>query len=175
MFHYHQGDLDSFCGVYAIINAVTLLCELDHHQARELFRHVLICLNSQGNKEPITERLSDGLKFHDVTCIINKVVCKDYPITRYKPFHKKRNVDLDQYWNTLQAELNQPNSLAFIGIGGHFNHWTLIQRITSKSLILKDSIGMRYLNRRYCTVSKDLNIKKRYWLYPNNTYILKVK
>jgi len=166
---YHQGDLDGLCGVYAIINAVDLLCgPFTADQAQHLFKLILRYLNTQ---VPLTERFSDGLTLHEVAGIINKVVCRYYPIQRSKPFHGKAYISLGGYWSTLQVALIRPRTVVFIGIAGHHNHWTIIQRMTDKSLILNDSGGMRYIQRRHCSMLNDRN-SKRHWLLPTNTYLL---
>ncbi len=167
---YYQGDLDGLCGVYAIINAVDVLCgPLDMDHAQSLFKQILRYLSTQ---VPIAERLSDGLTLNDVAGIINRVVCRSYPIQRSKPFHGQASVSLSRYWATLQTALIQPHTVVLMGIAGRYNHWTVIQRITDKSLILKDSGRMRYLHRRHCSVFNALGNNNRHWLLPTNTYLL---
>ena len=43
---YAQGDLDSMCGIYAIINAFRALCrEITWEISTHLFEHLVSCLN----------------------------------------------------------------------------------------------------------------------------------
>jgi len=171
MLTYCQGSLDNFCGIYSIINAVNSLIPepLTHGQARQLFKLILTCINSRGNKVSIEQ----GLTLNDAARVINTVVCANYPIRRYKPFHGQRVVSVDEYWSTLQAELERPNSLAFIGISGHFSHWTIVKKVTDHNLILADSIGIRHLNRKQCIMANHRSHRsRRYWLHPHKTYIL---
>ena len=43
---YAQGDLDSLCGIYAIINAFRALCrEISWEISTQLFQHLVRCLN----------------------------------------------------------------------------------------------------------------------------------
>ena len=43
---YAQGDLDSMCGIYAIINAFRSLCrEITWEISTHLFQHLVSCLN----------------------------------------------------------------------------------------------------------------------------------
>jgi len=171
---YFQGSLDNFCGIYSIVNAVnSLLPEpLNHYQARELFKLILTCIHSRENKVS----MGNGLSLNDVARVINTVVCTNYPIRRYKPFHGQGAIGFNEYWSTLQAELELPNTIAFIGISGHFTHWTIVKKVTEHNLILNDSIGIRYLNRKQCIMgSHRARRRKRYWLYAHKTYILKAR
>ena len=173
MITYYQGSLDNFCGIYSIINAVnTLSGPLNNYQSRQLFKRILICINSRENKVSTGQ----GLTINDVARVINEVVCSEYSIRRYKPFHGQGAVGFNEYWNTLQAELELPNTIAFIGISGHFTHWTIVKKVTEHNLILNDSIGIRYLNRKQCIMgSHRARRRKRYWLYAHKTYILKAR
>lgn len=170
---YFQGSLDNFCGLYSLVNAVNILCgPLSNRQARQLFQHILICIHSR----PTKVLLGYGLSLNDVARVINTVVCTHYAIRRYKPFHGQTGITLEEYWNTLQAELELPNTIAFIGISGHFTHWTIVKKVTDYNLILADSIGIRYLNRKHCIMaSHRARVCKRYWLIPHKTYILKAR
>jgi len=170
---YFQGSLDNFCGIYSIINAINILCgPLNNYQARQLFKRILICINSRENNVAIGQ----GLTINDVARVINEVVCSEYAIRRYKPFHGQGDVRFNDYWHTLQAELELPNTIAFIGISGRFAHWSIVQRVTDHNLILNDSINIRYLNRKQCIMaSHRARERRRYWLYPHKTYILKLR
>lgn len=170
---FYQGSLDNFCGIYSIINAVnTLSGPLNNYQSRQLFKLILTCIYSRQNKVS----MGCGLSLNDVARVINTVVCTNYSIRRYKPFHGQGDVRLDDYWGTLKSELELPNTIAFIGISGHFNHWTIVKKVTEHNLILADSIGMRYLNRKQCIMANHrARRRKQYWLIPHKTYILKLR
>jgi len=171
---YFQGSLDNLCGIYSIINAVNALRgPLNNYQSRQLFKLILRCIySSRGSKVS----MGYGLTLNDVARVINTVVCTNYAIRRYKPFHGRTGINLNEYWDTLKAELELPNTIAFIGISGHFNHWTIVKRVTDHNLILADSIGIRYLNRKHCIMaSHRARRRKQYWLIAHKTYILKAR
>jgi len=170
---YFQGSLDNFCGIYSIVNAINHLCgPLNNYHARTLFQRILICINSRENNVSIGQ----GLTLNDVARVMNEVVCSEYSIRRYKPFHGQGKVSFNDYWSTLQEELALPNTIAFIGISGLFTHWTIVKKVTEHNLILNDSIGIRYLNRNHCIMaSHRARRRKQYWLYPHKTFILKAR
>lgn len=167
---YRQGQLDGLCGVYALINAVNLLCgPLNERQARALFLDILSFLESRG---PLAKRCVHGIVIHDIAAILKHVICVRYPIIRSKPFHKRPFVARDVYLETLQDFLTQQWTIVFSGIDGQFNHWTLISGITDKSIHLYDSDQMHFLLKSCCSTMHEQSLK-RHWLLPTHTYLLK--
>lgn len=170
---FNQGDLDGLCGVYAVINAVDCLCgPLSASEARYLFKHIVRYLNT---RVVIAERLSEGFTQPEIAGVLKHIVCRRYSIRRYKPFHLRPDVGLDDYWYSLQAAFDQSPSVALIGMSGRHHHWTLVKRVTAKTLILKDSSGLRYLARRHCSLFNDFDGNKPHWLMPSHTYILTLR
>lgn len=166
---YQQGQLDGLCGVYALVNAVDYLCgPLSTKEAQQLFFAILKHLE---DKPPLARRCCDGLVINDLAGVLNSVVCKHYPIKRYKPFHRQPGIDKTRYLQSLQTFLHQPNTLVLLALEGYYSHWTLIHRITDKTLRTYDSSGMRYVLKSSCSMVSDLP-KKRHWLLPTHTYVL---
>lgn len=169
---YRQGQLDGLCGVYAMVNAVDVLCgPISKRHAKALFLDILRFLESRG---PLAERCTQGIVIHDMAAILNYVVCQQYPIQRSKPFHHRPHVDKQQYLATLAQFLQQPQTIVFAGLEGYLNHWTLIEGITDKTLKTYDSDGIRFLLQRSCSMLHD-DEPKLHWLMPTHTYLLKRK
>lgn len=167
---YQQGDLDGLCGVYALINAVDYLCgPLSRSQARRLFKQILVHLET---KAPLASRCTHGIVINDIAGILKYIVCKQYPIQRFKPFHRQPGVNKQLYLQTLTEFLQQPNSIVFLALEGYHGHWTLVYRITDKKLLIYDSSEIRYVLLRSCSMISD-RIEKRHWLMPAHTYLLK--
>lgn len=169
---YRQGQLDGLCGVYALINAVDVLCgPLNKRQAQALFLDILSFLESRGS---LAERCVHGVAIHDIAAILKHVICSRYPIVRSKPFHRCKRVDLALYLQSLTAFLAHPRTVAFVAIEGHYNHWTLVSNVTDKSIVLHDSDQMHFLLRSSCSMQHAQD-QKRHWLLPTHTYLLKRK
>jgi hypothetical protein len=169
---FQQGQLDGLCGVYAMVNAVSILCgPLTTRQAQALFSKILQFLETRGS---LASYCSQGIVLNDIAAILNQVICQQYPITRFKPFHHQPRVDKRQYLQALDAFLQQPDGVIFTGINGTYNHWTLIHRITDKTLHTYDSDQLHYLLLSSCSMSYE-TVLKRHWLLPTHTYLLKRK
>lgn len=167
---YRQGDLDGLCGVYALVNAVDYLCgPLSKRKAKKLFAQMLTHLES---KAPLATRCSLGTSINEIGGILKYVVCTQYPIQRHKPFHLKSMVSHTVYIETLREFLQQPNTIVFLILYGHLNHWTLVRKITDKTLVTHDSCEIRYVLRGSCSMLID-DVKKLHWLIPTHTYFLK--
>ncbi|OAI07031.1 hypothetical protein A1353_08390 [Methylomonas methanica] len=169
---YRQGQLDGLCGVYAMVNAVDVLCgPISKRHAKSLFLEILAFLESRG---PIAEQCTYGIVVQDMAAILKHVICKQYPIQRSKPFHGRPTVDKQHYLQTLDDFLQQPQTVVLTCIEGYLNHWTLIERITDKALHCYDSYGIRFLLQRSCSMLHDED-EKLHRLMPTHTYLLKRK
>lgn len=158
------------CGVYALVNAVDVVCgPLGTRRAKALFVEILNLLEARGS---LSTYCTDGIGLNDVAALLKQVICKHYPIDRFKPFHRQPLIDKQRYFQTLDALLQQPNSVIYTSINGALNHWTLIQSITDKKLELYDSYNLHYLFLESCSMSHESSLKRHY-LYPTHTYLLK--
>jgi hypothetical protein len=167
---YHQGELDGgLCGAYALVNAVDYLCgPLSRRTTTQLFKRILAHIET---KSSLANHCVDGIALRELAGILKHVVCKQYPIQRSKPFHLQPSVNKRLYLLTLSKFLQQPNTVVLLALNGRYNHWTLVHRITSDSLVMYDSGAIRFLCRRNCSMITD-KIKKQYWLIPSHTYLL---
>lgn len=167
---YQQGDLDGLCGVYALVNAVDYLCgPLTKDEAQDLFEQILTYLESRA---PLAQRCVEGIMINQIASILKDVICKQYPIQRYRPFHRQPRISKQRYLQTLRKFLRQSNTLVLVALEGHYSHWTLIRRITGRTLITYDSTHLRYLLKRSCSMF-NRHVVKRHWLLPTQTYLLK--
>ncbi len=170
---YQQGNLDGLCGAYCIVNAVKYLCgPLSEKDSAKLFQEVLGFLDK---RKFLVKRMTAGTELREMKGLLDQVVAKRYPIRRTKPFRKQSGLSLQEYWEGLQTFLDQDGRLVLIGLGGHHDHWTLIRKVTSRSLVLYDSDRLQRLNRRHCTLSLSNPGGRRHVLYPTYTYFLWVE
>ena len=169
---FKQGDLDGFCGIYAVINAVHYVSgPLSPSQTAKLFRLFLEYLEP---KYSLLERADGyGVLLNELSGMLN-VATQHYPIHRSKPFHKEPTISLGQYWTQCQQFLVEPDSIILISIEGQHSHWTLVQQMTDTMMYLFDSSNLRQLGKRYCQMScTDLN--KPHYLYATHTYFIRRK
>jgi hypothetical protein len=153
-----QGELDSLCGVYAVINAVRVLCpEIDRTNATILF-HVLMedLLNDRSDHEaPVVWGVNAALLDNLVLAArdyLRRVL--DVRLSRKPlPLPNKRP-SLDAVWSSLQDQL-QDGRVAIIGLSGDHNHWTVAHAITATRIALVDSGELSVLHRSDCGVKGD--------------------
>lgn len=153
-----QGDLDSLCGVYSIINATRFLCpEIDREVATDLFDMLLETLAKR--KAGAHEAVTVGLDLRAVSQML-RTACSVLSETldirlRASPLAPpNKRPTLDQVWASLQ-EMIGDESIAIIGLSGLREHWTVGHRVTARQIMLMDSDAMRVLSRAHCDVRRN--------------------
>ncbi len=151
---YQQGDLDSLCGLYALINALWYLFQLNEDHCRALFAAMIKALHRRCRRphHPILW----GMSFSTLKGLIEAAqTCKvlDGAQTfQARPLRLSRDQrNLPQLWSGLSQELT-PTCVAVIGISGAADHWCVVYRVTAKTLWLLDSSGQTRIYRSRCTV-----------------------
>lgn len=164
---YYQGSLDALCGVYSLINAVRLLKPLSKEDAKQLFVDILIKLDQS---EDIVDYIDLGMGTRDMHQLM-LMLTDDYGIQFKKPFHRS-NVTLHQVWSVISTFHNERRGVCVISIGGKdWEHWTVIEKVTNKRLVLFDSSGIKNINRKHCTLKKYTPHRPRI-LFPTTVYLL---
>jgi hypothetical protein len=64
-----------------------------------------------------------------------------------------------------------PRRAIILGLQGYHDHWTVIERITNRSIFLYDSASIKRLPRSYCTTVYP-TWKRKHVLLPAQTYFL---
>jgi hypothetical protein len=156
-----QGDLDGLCGVYAIINAVRLVCsELDSESCDALFRILVTTLERRGP----TARCAiwSGLGLQMLRLLIHRAITfvwKEFKVRLivYRiPAEVRRARSMNVLWNHLEPLIGT-RSIALFAISGRYNHWTVAYAISARQLTLFDSDGILLLRRSACTLRSTRN------------------
>jgi hypothetical protein len=167
-----QGELDGLCGVYAVINALRLLCpEMDQADGAALFRILIRALARRRIR--LTDAVALGLEIRTLRALAN-TAC-DYingefeiRLRARRPHRPKCAYRLNRFWRWLQAELDKGN-VVVVGLSGRLAHWTVVYRITDRSAALADSDGLKRLLRSRCTLRAS---RRLYQLRPEDVIIL---
>jgi len=168
---FQQGHLDGLCGIYCVINTIHALHgPLPDTTATELFIDTLQHLDKVVG--PTLSRLEDGTSLRDLSKALQSVT-KLYPIRWARPFHKRRDFSLDDYWRHAQSFFSDKQGVVIINVAkdDEYDHWTLAHRISEKSLFLLDSDGMGRLLRRVCTVEPD-DADDRIYINPRVSFFI---
>lgn len=166
---FQQGGLDSLCGLYSIINAERIINRTSDDATQQLFDDLIHYLSRRGL---LTKFLISGIIHTEMLVILNKVVGKKRISNVRIPFRGVPNPDLTTFWKSMQHFLDGTLGRAIIlGLQGYHDHWTVIEKITSRSILLYDSALIKRLPRSSCTTVY-ATWKRKHVLLPAQTYFL---
>ncbi|RBO88509.1 hypothetical protein [Pseudochrobactrum asaccharolyticum] len=150
---YLQGNLDSLCSVYAVINALrwsladhplsakgehwkALFAELNDYAVKELG---LLSLSSQGmGLKGMIWLLRTAQQYMSETHAIT--------ITTHRPFALKRPNSNNDIIDIIAEHLRSPNTAVITAVYGKLNHWCVIKGLKKKHVILFDSDRLSQLS-----------------------------
>ena len=166
-----QGDLDNFCGIYAVINAVNYL----HGPLRRPNKQYLfeLSLHYLAPKRCLIERaVGYGTVLNEIGGLL-KLIDPYYPLIRRKPFQRQPHIELDAFWLQCQQFLAQPHTLILTALGGVHDHWTLIYRINETRMFFWDSAHLKYLAKKHCQMATHTPVIRQHIIYATHTYFLR--
>lgn len=166
---FQQGGLDSLCGLYSIINAERFINHSSDEETQQLFNDLIHYLSRRGL---LSKFLIDGIMHTEMLVILNKVVGKKRIANAEVPWRGLQNPDLITFWRSIQNFLDRtPGRSVILGLQGYHDHWTVIESITNRSIMLYDSALIKRLPRDRCTTSYTTE-KRKHLLLPAQTYFL---
>jgi hypothetical protein len=152
---YRQGRLDGLCGVYALINALRLLCpRLDEDDCERAFC-ALIRARARQTASPLAV-ISGGLSRRELLRLIGlwqRFAAKEFGITLTVSRLKASEPTLRGIWRGLCRALDG-KSVAILGLDGVERHWTVAYAATLRTLRVADSSGLTVIFRAQCTVGR---------------------
>jgi len=166
---FQQGGLDSLCGLYSIINAERIVNHSSDDETQQLFDQLIHYLSRRGL---LTKFLIGGIIHTEMLVILKKVVGEKRISNVQIPWRGVQNPDLTTFWKSIQTFLDgTPGRSIILGLQGYHDHWTVIEKITSRSILLYDSAMIKRLARSRCTT---VHAKGKRWhqLLPAQTYFL---
>jgi len=169
---YQQGSLDSLCGVHAIINALQVLRpEMTRKDADKLFRVLLKEIARKGAWK-VLWRGMDGRLFRHLLMLAIGMAAAQHALTIRvaRPFAGQA-IELLDVTGTLREALNG-RCVAATMIHTYTWHWTVITKITEKSLLLFDSDGVKSIRIEHCSVRK---AQKRHCINARELLLLRIE
>ncbi len=165
---FQQGGLDSLCGLYSIVNAERFINHSSNEFAQELFDSIVHYLS---RRRLLAKLLIGGVIHRQMLLILNDVVGERIP-NLWIPWRGVPNPELDTFWRSIQSFLDgTPGRAVILGLNGYHDHWTVIETITDKSILLYDSALITRLPRSTCSTFYT-NGRRRHLLLPAQTYFL---
>jgi hypothetical protein len=170
---YRQGRLDGLCGVYALINALRLLCPRLDEDACERAFCALIRARARQKCSPLAV-ISGGLSRRELLKLIGpwqRFAAREFGVTLTVNRLKVSDPSLRGIWRGLRRALDG-KSIAIVGLDGAERHWTVVYAATERTLRVADSSGLRMIFRSQCTVG---HTSLRYQLRPSEVLVLQIK
>jgi hypothetical protein len=168
---YRQGRLDGLCGVYALVNALRLLCPKLDEDACERAFCALIRARARQKCSPLSI-ISGGLSRQELLSLIGlwqRFAVREFGITLTVSRLKVPEQTLRGIWKGLCRALDG-KSVAIVGLDGVERHWTVAHAATKRTLRVADSCGLRMIFRSQCTTG---TTRVRYQLRPSELLVVR--
>ena len=166
---FQQGGLDSLCGLYSIVNAERIVNHSSDDETQILFDELIHYLARRGL---LTKFLIGGILHPQMLIILKKVVGNKRIANMEIPWRGVQNPDLTTFWKSMQNFLDgTPGRAIILGLQGYHDHWTVIESITNRSILLYDSALIKRLPRSQCTTVY-ATWKRKHILLPAQTYFI---
>jgi hypothetical protein len=166
---FQQGGLDSLCGLYSIINAERFINHSSDDEAQQLFDDLVHFLS---RRKLLSKLLIGGINHTQMLLLLDKVVGRQRISNVQIPWRGVPNPDLTTFWKSVQEFLDgTPGRAVILGLQGYHDHWTVIESITNRSILLYDSALIKRLPRSSCTTVYTTETRK-HLLFPAQTYFL---
>lgn len=172
-----QGDLDSLCGLYAVINAVRKAAkDIQPIRGKDciwLFNRLIAMLDKE--KNTLRCAVTDGLTQRDLSRVLaatNELVQKRFKATLsyHRPFWHKPNVGLKTLCRLVAAHEREPATAVLVGFS---EHWSVIDSMTRSGLKLLDSSNYGRLRFDKIVVTYQTHVAKRHCLQPSCVWLLR--
>lgn len=135
---FHQGDLDSLCGIYCVVNAVRLAAhpglKIGESQSKGLIDHLVRAIGPK-----FVQVFADGtddipLLLRAASQWLKQAYGRKLVVVR--PFRQKSQPSPGLIGSTIAAHLDSPHTAVIIS---STVHWSVVDRVTLKRLLLFDS------------------------------------
>ncbi|NPD16710.1 hypothetical protein HOY34_16070 [Xinfangfangia sp. D13-10-4-6] len=173
-----QGNLDGLCGVYSVVNTTLQLSpkRLSDKQTRGLFHCLCTQLEAEGR---LVDALVEGMTVRVLARLLDAAsgflnnetgvrICR-------KLAYRSAPSGLSEFWSVLQSHVQgHGTGSVLLGLGGKYDHWTSVERITQSRISLLDSDGLQHLLRKHCTIA-DEHGSRHHVLWPTQTFLLSIE
>ncbi|RYD63601.1 MAG: hypothetical protein EOP83_11820, partial [Verrucomicrobiaceae bacterium] len=140
---WQQGHFDGLCGIYSLINAMDYLhYGFSEDDCSTLFRYLV---ESAGTQFPAA--LFDGFDFEPL-CNLAEFLPAHFKgrskLRFLRPFVNETMEDVEQFFDEIRPFVHE-SSVAVLGLGDPWDHWTVCTKVDPSSFKLLDSYGLKRL------------------------------
>lgn len=144
---FHQGKLDVFCAIYAVLNGLRLTNKIRTLHARDIFHETLLGLSA--NPEAFRAALDQRTDYVPLVDGMLRIQTRNLPLVVESPFAHTTGGSTPPpqvVWNCLESWLEQPRRTAIFRFLRHLDHqappvnrhWTTAEYIQDDTLQLYD-------------------------------------
>jgi len=162
---FQQGALDCTCGLYAVINAIRLAVGDNRLASAESCLGLYYSfIQTLEHKQSVVFALQEGLSTQMISALLHtaKVHLRanmGLKLDWQKPFHNRPTQNLGPVLTLISTHRSRGGSV-ILGTEGKHDHWTVVQKVTSKSLMLADSNNLKsFAVSKICIADKPQNGK----------------
>lgn len=164
---FRQGNLDAFCGIYTLINAVNVAAKapiIDHGTARVMFRELsAIAMNLRTDSEqPFSGLTGNHLRLL-AEAMSSGLAEVDIDVQLLKPRHAFPQFDIPTARKSdwFRAALCAPNTALILRINTKLvSHWSVLGSYHGAKIGLFDSAGIHECANKSSTIWGVVKIKK---------------
>ena len=172
-----QGQLDSLCGLYAVINAIMLVVGDDVRRPgiRKLLCNAAVeRLAAEGY---LAEAFKHGMPFRVLCRMFNAVAAELEALegiaVRYS-VAANPSVGIDDFTERMATHLTAhgPGSV-IVCVHGYIDHWTVVSAIDPLRVHLADCYGFHFFKRSSLRTDKDDLPTRPHELWPTQSLLLR--
>lgn len=158
-----QGDQDGLCGIYAIINALTLVIpkQMTKRAQERLFKTLAMACDAW----PFV--LWNGTTTDQVKTML-RAAQAEHDFTWGQAFARTKFVTFDDFAAALEDHVSE-RAVAIISIERPSAHWSVVKDVTPRALLLQDSSGLRTIPIQQCGFK---GANTAYEFSPRQTFLL---
>ena len=170
--YHRQGSLDGLCGVYCIINALSLMLGENSPDPEEVFAALLGSLRGQLPTIVVSGMHSKGLE--TLLRCTRSLLAKRGLCFRFRRACDREPASLSRFWETLaEHHAQQGDGAILLGMTGEHDHWTCVESISHEALHLADSGVLTSLRRNQVSI-KRASTRRNFVLQPTQAFLLSV-
>lgn len=172
-----QGKLDGLCGIYSIINSISLI-EKNHMSQEDRKALFVYLVDLLDDGRGIGTIIQSGISFRLLGKLIDvasrwrasrtkEIICRQTAMKRVPD-------DIEDFWSVLANHVDMDKrQVAILGISGKYDHWTVVRSVSRKRLTLHDSDGLKHLDIGRCGLEPGK--QGNHVLWSTQTYLLRVE
>ncbi len=171
---FKQGNLDRFCSVYSVLNAMQLLgIKLPHQKAQEAYDYIIDQLNAYDSFFDTAENGADYKRLEQIMKFAREYVKTVFKaeLTYHRPFYNTK-LFFDEILKYMQTQQNAGKSVIIRVRSSEFDHYSVFYGVNNKRVKLFDSDGLPSIKLNQISHIKN---DAKYQLLVRQMYVLEVR